>query len=436
MVESQDPKFDNRPMMIPVIIPRSDYDLVCRKYKTGHRQWIVRPRLGIFNVASLEKDNGDESYHVFFMDFCMPNLTTGKHNSIVSPSKKHSQYVSQLYEFLVEAHKQRSHPPVCLEQVPTASVMNPINVMSLPNSSVLRAQDEAHQERTVMAINEQLVVNSLQQAMTEKRGAEYILTDAHDSEFNVKRFKPTIVDNQHYIPSGYKIGGQPPLPEAQQDLLNYSSDLKEHILSLHGIPASIVLSGARNNSKTTTNMIDDNDFVCFQRTLRLDAHMLCRLATDMYLSTLPILNRRSDLKFTLRMIPFASPAAIHRMFDSGIIKGKSRNHTVLALNGMDEADEADSPEDIVRPPQNGNENQITSLVKSKERVQLAEAMEREANAKAKLAELEGKTSEIKGQERILELQIKLEEIKIKGQLEILQKKIEAERAKPKSTSSS
>jgi hypothetical protein len=429
LIECQDPMFSNRMMKVPVVIPRAEVDVICRKWYSGHKQWLIKPRKGLYNLVG-KHDAGDPSYHIFFMDFCTPCLVTGRHRSVVSPTMKHCKYIDQLYECLIEANKQRSHPPVCYEPVP-AQAGNQLTVVALPNANVLRAQDEALQDRAKIAIDETMVIHNMQQLIGHKRGAEDMITDPHDPQTGVKKFLPTVLDNVHFIPSGFKLGGQPALPDPPQNILELDSDRKEHILANHGIPPSLVLSGARNNSKTTTNMVDDNDLVSFSRTVRLNCRTVERLLTEVYLRSFPDLSGRSDLKFRVKPIPFTSPAAVHRMFESGVLKKKSRNHMVLALNGMDQTDEAEEEEEIVRPPQNGNENQTTANMKAKEKVMLAEAQEREANAKARIAEIEGKTNETKGQKEVLEMQFKLEELKIKGQIEILKLKIEAEKAKAK-----
>jgi hypothetical protein len=424
IVDGVNPQFGNKPMKIPALIPRADYDLVCRRWETGHEEWLVRP-LGRFGFLN----DFDPDMHIFFMDFCEPDTVTGKHNSLISPTKKHSDYVSQLYGFLVEAHKQRSHPPVIYEPIPVSD-QGAVSIMYQPSVSLIKAQNEAGANRAQIALQEQMTIDSIQNQLGKRSAGDHLLLDAHDVDENMKHFRPTVVDNVHFIPSGYRMPSQPQLPEPQQDLLNYDSDRKEHILALYGIPASLVLSGARNNSKTTTNMVDDNDLVSFQRTLRLYVQMCCKLATQMHLATFPEYQvGGSNLQFNLLTVPYSSPSAIHRMFETGIITAKARNQTVLALNGMSYDDEADEPEDIHRPPINGTENQITALVRSKERVQLAEAQEREANAKAILSQVEGKGSEIKGQQELIKLQIELEEVKIKGQLELLEKKLEIEKFK-------
>ncbi len=421
IVDGEAPQFQNRPMKAPVLVPRGDYELIGRRWKDGREEWFCRSKasLGFTNER-------DPSIHVFFMDFCKPSIETGKHFSIVSPSMTHIGYERQLYGFLVEAHKQRSHPPVCYEAIPPQQQDGQLRVISLPNTTLLHAQDRLKENQVTMAVNEKLIADSLQHSLGQKRGAEEIIMDKTGSE--TKRFRPTVVDNAHFVPQGYKIGAQCQLPEAQTDLLNYTAEVKEAILALHGIPASIVMTGARNNSKTTTNMVDDNDFVSFQRTLRLDAHMLCRFATFIYLVTFPELNKRSDVKFTLKMIPFSSPSAIHRMFETGIITSKARNHTVLALNGMDYSDEAEEPEDIHRPPLNGTENQTTALMRSKERVPLAEAKEREANARAIILQAEIKQTELE----IKREELKLKQEELRAQKELLQLEIELEKAKAKS----
>ena len=104
---------------------------------------------------------------------------------------------------------------------------------------------------------------------------------------------------------------------------------------------------------------------------------------------------RSDLIFQLKMIPFATPAAVQRMFDSGIINRKTHVGTMLSLNGLRPEDEALEEEEIKRPPLGGNENQTTAHMRSKVDVQQAEAEERRMHAKHMQAEIEGKLNDKK-----------------------------------------
>ena len=180
--------------------------------------------------------------------------------------------------------------------------------------------------------------------------------------------------------------------------------------------------GGKSSDHTKGASDSDNEIVFFQRTLRDAINDLCRLATAFYLASVPELNGKSNRSFHIKMIPFSTPTAIHRLFDNHIIHHDALKTHMLSLNGMTDDDRADGPNELIAPPLHGNENQTTAIIKSKKRVMDAEAAEREANAKA----IGGKDGE---QTEVVRLQMELEKQKIEGQKELLEAKIEFEKAK-------
>jgi hypothetical protein len=253
--------------------------------------------------------------------------------------------------------------------------------------------------------------------------------DVHSAAGGIE-FKPTVVDNLHQIPSGWTVSQpQPVLPEAQTDLLNYSSDYKEFVLSLHGIPSSLLLSGARNNSKTTTNLIDDNDLVVFTRTLRLWGKNLSNLGQEMYLNSFPELNRRSDLKFHIKMTPFSNPSQIQRLFEQSIIHEKAHKETMMAIHGLHSADMAEGENNISRPPLNGNENQTTDIINAKKRIMESEVELNHAKAKQLRADGNEEGKKVKMEEELMQMKLDFEREKNQMELEFLREKLKLDREK-------
>jgi hypothetical protein len=415
MVWITDERFGSKPLRVPVLTPRETYNLIERRHNDGRIEWLVRM-------------NGDvepsTEHMVFFIPFCKPS--SGKHNSIISPTKKHSEWISQLYEMQVLAHKQRSHPPYVYEALPPSA--SSLIELTTANPTLINSMGDDGKARQATAFDQMALAASMRQALGKRDDS--VLTDGHEQGAKRVKFEPTVVDNTHYIPEGYKAANpQPPISEPQQDLLNYHADFKEHALALHGIPPSIILSGARNNSQTSTNVVDDNDFVCFQRTLRIDAKWICKMIQMWYMRSYEQPPIRSDLKFYLKMVPFTTPGAIQRMHDQDIIHSKAQKEHLIALNGLHLSDMTEESNDIKRPPIGGNENQTTLLIKSKHDVQRAE--ERKLLAEAKL--LEQQQNENGNEIKLAKLKIELEELKIKGQLEILEAQLHFEKEKLKVT---
>ena len=424
MVKQESPRFGNKPIYTPSLIPREYYDLVCRYwYKDGRTQWFVCPKNRILEGVD---DNGDPNFHIFFVEGCMPHIPSGKHNSIATPTRIQSKYVAQMYENNMRADTQRAHPPVTIEQQVQGGQSVPLAPFASPG--LLEYEGTKSQEKVVAAIAESTMITSLQYQIGAKREADDMVTSTA-SESTVKKFKSSFEDNLQYVPTGWKLGTQPQLPEGQKELPAYVAAKDEHILCQHGVPPSLVLSGARNSSKTSTNQIDEGDFTQFQRTLTIEMNMLCNFGTEMYLSTFPELNGKSDLLFKLPIIPYTTPSAVQRMYDQAAIHNEARVGMLLALNGMSEDDRLLEEEEITRPPLQGNENQTTAVMKAKVRVMNAEALEKEANAHARKSEIESSKNEAEAQIKLMEMQMELEKFKLKAQLEILQKKLEVDREK-------
>lgn len=419
--EHEDPRFEGKILTIPFRVPRKYYDLVCRLYFTGKKKYFVRPCFTGFNWK--QDDEGDPRFHVYIVDGYAPHLPSGKHNSIVAYTRKRSEYMNQLYECFVKAQIQRSHPPVVLEEQPDNTQKS--TDVAFPGDDFLNMQANKGIIKSRLAVNESLIVDSLSKRL---RGAddEYS-TSTNGPLEDRKRFKCTYEDNRFYVPTNYKMAAQPQMPEAQDDITEFAASREKNILALHGVPASCVMAEPKGNSGS--DKVDDGDFTQFTRTLSDESGDICRFIRSVYLSSLPALKGKADLIFQQRLIPFATPSAIQRLHDFGIIHNKARVAALLALNGMQPDDEATEEEETTRPPLNGNENQIPKIIRAKDRVMNAEADEREANAKAKLAEIDLKRSETEGQLKLIDKQMEFEKFKLEAEKELLILKTEADKQK-------
>lgn len=414
----EDPKFEGKILTVPYRVPRQYYDLICRLYFTGKRKYFVRPAFTGFSFNP--NDEGDPRFHVHIVEGYAPLLPSGKHNSIVAYARKRSEYMNQLYECYVRAQIQRSHPPVVLEEQPN-NTQKPTD-MSYPGADFLGLEADKGIMRSRLAVNETLIVDSLAKRMRDA-DPEYVTTVNGPVE-DTKRFRSTYEDNKYYVPSNYKMATQPQLPEPPADISEFAASREKLILALHGVPASCIMAEPKGNSGS--DKVDNGDFTLYTRALSIDAEDNVKYVVQVYVSSLPALRGKSDLKFQFRWIPFATPSAIQRLHDFGVIHNKARVNALLALNGMQADDEALEEEEVLRPPLNGNENQLTVLVKAKERVMNAEGQEREANAKAKLAEIDFKRTEVEGEKELLEKQMEFEKFKLEAQEKIIKLKMEAD----------
>jgi hypothetical protein len=405
-VGQSDPMFDNRPMMVPTIVDIRRVRICIVIHEDERREYLVFP---------LGKNEPDPRYKIFVVAGHAPDPMTGRHRSLISPTMAQAKFIKSLYKSHQIATQQLARPPVVLEAVPETTEKQLQSLMT-PASVLDTSSYESSVSRVGIAIAEHRNQREGGGGGEVRRGVPLITPDGETISF-----VSTMDDNRYYLPSGWKVATIQP-PVVQSDLLEYVNAWEKTVLVLHGIPSAVVNGGGKSSDHSKGSAVDDNDIVFFQRTLREECNDLCRLATEFYLSSVPELNGKSNRSFHIKMIPFSTPTAIHRLFDNHIIHHDALKTHMLSLNGMTDDDKADGPNELIAPPLHGNENQTTAIIKSKKRVMDAEAAEREANARA----IGGKDGE---QTEIVRLQMELEKQKIEGQKELLDAKLEFEKAK-------
>ena len=418
IVAEKDPKYENRLIMVPQVSPRETYDVVARSWSNGKIEYFAKEK---------GQNKPSERIFLFFMSgYTKPDPITGKHHSPIKPTLVKSDFMQQLFKFQVEACRQMSHPPFVIEEAPKTnevSALAPIN-MGGANSLLLANAKAENQRLSNQQISEKAIIN----ALTSTNNDDPLITNfSGDGEEPRKKFKMTVVDNMHYIPKGYKAAQpQPPMPTTMKEIMDYNAEYKDSVYNSHGIPPAMLVTGSRNNTNTTS-MADDKDTDYYQRTLQHDRTMICKYCEKCYLESYPDLNRKSDLNFKLIFVPFVYASQIQRLYEQDIIHPKAHKKIMGALHGLEDHDLATEPNEITRPPINGNENQTTAGMKaiSKQRDEDAhehfESAEK-LKAERKLLEqqLRGEGLEfekLKNQKEIEELKIKQEEIKIQAMIE-------------------
>jgi hypothetical protein len=223
------------------------------------------------------------------------------------------------------------------------------------------------------------------------------------------------------MPLGYEASNpQPPLPEAQADLLNYNAARMREVCALYGIPPSAVVSDAKSNTSSSTVSIDDNDNLALQRTLNFWQRVITAFITEAYLAIRKDLNGVSDISISLPIIPFTSTTKMHEFVDRNIVSTETGKKYIAAIAGLSAEDILDGENEHNVPPIHGNENQITRIIKAKEAVMLAEAAEKRASAKEK----ESGGEEGKQDGELLDKEIELEEMQVEGKMKLMDKQMD------------
>jgi hypothetical protein len=247
--------------------------------------------------------------------------------------------------------------------------------------------------------------------------------DGHGKGTKRRKFYQTTEDNRFLLPVGLKLSQpQPTLPELMPDLLTYESNRREDIVGCYGIPASFILSGAKNTSKLSNNTIDDNDFVLWTKTLQTFEIMLTDLILEVYLQIHQDLKGKSNVQFIIPQQPNITNTGLYQLYNQDVIDQPTMKKYLLDMNGLRQTDAAKAPNNITRPVPGTNENQTTAVMDAKVRVMNAEAAEKERGEKGENGELINKqmeleTMKVEGQMKIMEMKMKMEEQKLKADIQ-------------------
>ncbi len=450
VVDHTDQRVKGKPVEYMQQLPRDKYILYEQTTTAHQRVWKAR-----FVGSGL--GTGDEpEIFVYMMPSHHPDSITGQHRSIVSPTVKHSIFISQLNESFVEAHMQRSHPPVLVQHVQQTTAHQANGTLLEKTDPVMMHADNVQSKIETYKIQSNLKNEDLVYDSITKENNTYI-TDIHGPETKRRKFLPTVLNSRYTLPDGLETAQpQPPMPEPQTDLLQYSDDRKNEIYAQYGIPPSCVLSGSRGGAHTNSSVIDDHDLLMFHRTLQDLSSFLCSYLEFAYLSLYPELEGQIDIEISLPMVPMISSHKIQELIDQDIITTKAGKRLIASIIGIDERDLVKEGQGNVhiRPPRNGNENQTTGLMEAKEYVMRQEG-DKAKEEKLKIrAERLGGGEGSEGEQKLMDKELELKEMEIEGQLEIMDKQMELEKikvdaamkkataavkvakAKPKTTSSS
>jgi len=432
-ITEKDPLFDEeKPIQYPVVVHRNLVELKAYTDRaTFKTTWGAFPKTKQRSAA----DGPDPSIFIFHMPDCSPDITTGSHNSIVAKGLKHSEFIAQLFESMVAATKQRAHPPVMVQKNMDAERLSTnVGLLNYADSAILGMEGSKVGENTYKAIENQMQITELTQAKRPHDSAmnDPYMGDAHGEDRPPKKMYQTPADNVVFVPDNYEIArAQAPMPEVQPDLLLYESNKREDTAALYGVPASFILSGAKNHSKMSNNNIDDNEFLLYTRSLQDKQRNLLELLQMVYLLMKPDLKGKSDLIFELPLIPFISSNSLYQLQNQDIISDDATADYLIAINGLGKDDKAKGKNKHNRPPVGGNENQSGPRMEIINDYHKAQAEKERAQAESLLHPPQEKVS--KEEKELMDKQIELEKIKIEGQKELMEIKIKMEEQKFKHT---
>lgn len=416
--QAREPILGDRVVEYPGRVHNADGMLESKLDEDGIRRFHSSFRNAQFSFTEMGPDGKPKKdLYVYMSPTNYPDEYTGKHKSIVAASLTHSIYVSQLYSLQIQAHTQRSKPPLIVQQTKqTSSHDTNWAAISRQNPSLLGA---SHDMKEVEVHYLKRGAEMMDNMYASTAGNEYMFSGVHGARPKVTKYTPSAISQRVYIPPGYEVATQGQLPEAQSDLLAYDADRKEHLMNLYGIPPSLALSGARNSSKTSTNIVDDNDILLLGRTLKAYQDMIIDMITTAHMTIFPELGGRSDLEFSLPLVPFISIQRVLDLVDRDVIPTDIGKRYIADIAGIDRKDILlDGENKHTRPPVGGNENQTTQLMKAKEEVMKAEAAKLRAETEAIKKGEPGE--DIAGQGELMDKEMELKETEIEGKLQVME----------------
>ena len=434
----QDAYFDFKLMNMPIIVPRENYNLVQRIYHDGHTEWVI------FNIAGgKNSQNPDPTMQVFFMPGCQPDSITGQHRSYISALMEHGRYVSDLYRLHLEAVAQAAKPTYAIEANQNGnSSLLATTVVPTTDSALLSAQKQDKADKMVtnkLLADAVRLVRSVHHSVPS-RGERLYHSDPFGGDGAGESFGDSTDDDALFlIPPDYKsAGSQPAIPQPQKDVLTFSAEWKEQVVSTFGIPVAFLLGSSKNSAKQNTNNASENDVEQWQRRHWAYLSMMNDAAEAMYLLCFPELQGHSNLEFFLISFSYLTSGAIQRLYEQSVIHDKARKRLLIRLGNLLPADMAEEPNKIYHPPMNGSENATTEIMesrvginKSEEKKNLAETEEILSRIKGAGAEQEFELKKLKAEEHLLAIKTKFEEDTLKLKKEEMEIKLNYERKRTK-----
>ncbi len=433
-VMETDPLFGGKNVK-PQLIPRHMFKVEKITYKDYSMEWIATANTS--STLPGQRDRGVPMFISFFPG-CKPGPSysdgkVGKHRSIVSPTMKHSAYIHQMYKEQMAALKQLSHPPILIQQAP--QLMTHVQTqqqMSRGDARIIQSDQDRQQfetEERITGLVNATSINRISRPADSSLNDAY-LTDPHGRSGAKKKFYNTPEDNMHFVPDGFVLGPQPPLPGLFDKLLDFDFVRQNHIISLYRFPASIVLSAAKNTSSSNNSAVDDNEIILLQRTLGDLQQVICNLLLQMYLDCYPPPDGIPDISIELPLIPFLSPTNIQLLVDRNVIPTQVGKDYQVAIGGLRPSDKLDGENTHDVPPAGLNENATTGLLTAKQQLMNTEKLK----LLAEIEKLKAETKVIKEGEpgenpELVEKEKELAEMEIDGELQIMDKKLELEEFK-------
>ena len=360
-----------------------------------------------------------------------PSTTTGEHRSPLAVTLSDITFVTKLEEEFLAGVKVRSTPIMIIEHNPEVLRLSKEINEPLPGMPDLQRRYKINDK-----ISEKL---GRDQSDTQKSGNPLQKSEDHaaymsggsalEKMYNSQTRKSLRAraydldsDNTKILPVSLKMAQtQPHIPQALPELIRFQEALREKIVAMYGIPPSMVMFAHNAGQKQSVQTADVQDEVIFKRTIRQGKNVVTNMFKMIYrfICHDRITVNQIPFDINLNITQLAHPEQLFRNHQQGFIDHDKLKSLILEATGLDETDGAKGEVDIAYIPVNGTERQTTQRQKADLRVSIAEAKNKEADAKKKQGEVDMQKEQRAHDMAMMDKQMKLEEIKIDGQLKAI-----------------
>ena len=361
-----------------------------------------------------------------------PDPYTGEHRTALAVTLSNIDYVNVLDSEYINGIRVRSTPIMIIEHnMEALKMVTDINaslrqtgmpdLRSMFGDEVItrtplgRSEGNTHKSRDVFNQSRD-ALNHDKQEEARKR-----MHEAHGRNALRARSYALNSANTRIIPPNLKMSQtQPHIPQAQTEILRHHESLREQIVAMYGIPPSMVMFAHNAGQRQSVQVADVQETLLFMRTIKDLKSVVLTIFKQMYRHIYNLKNINEMLfDVALNTSQLAHPEQLYRAHSQGLIDGDTLQEKLLDAIGLGQEDAATKEVRIIHPPVGGTERHTTDRMKAELRATIADAKNKEAEAKRKIAE----TSNSGNESAVVDKQMKLEEMKIEGQLKILDKQI-------------
>lgn len=364
-----------------------------------------------------------------------PDEVTGKHRSSLALTMSDIDYVRRLEFEHLNGTVVRATPIVIFEHNMEAIKFSKDSDDKLPTMPDLRRNYNFDPEEPVRLGrtrgDAKKVTNALEDSLElANQSTQLSAYSAQNLSALRNRKYDTDSENTRTLPPNLKVAQtQPHVPAAQTEIIRHQEALREAIVTMYGIPPAMVMFAHNAGQKQSVRTADVQDALLFKRTVTQHENAAIFILNSIYrfLTGNTILFKDIPFKAIIDTSQLAQPEQLYRAHSQGFISKETCQRNVLDSIGLSEFDAATEEVRIEKPPINGTERQTTAQMEAQVRLMLADAKNKEADAKKKIAETEGNGKENKMELELADKQYKLKELEINGQLQILDKTMEVKR---------